>query len=194
MVRRDLEADGGFGQFFAETVERGTEAAETSVRRTAGASSERGLTDRMGQLNHPRGGRLGSGAEPSGAEPGGARSGELFRNTSQGGVIEKLRRETRPASGSGVVDGHGPRSAGPDKGRLESESALLEPSRAQLSTYHRPHRYYGETDPRGVGVASVAHVANFDGGSATEQERRLARRRSVGWDDEGGPGDSPASI
>ncbi|MGZ6315495.1 MAG: error-prone DNA polymerase, partial [Candidatus Limnocylindrales bacterium] len=50
MVRRDLDADGGFGQFFAQAVEREGEG-------TGG----RGLTDGMGQLNHPRGGRLGGG-------------------------------------------------------------------------------------------------------------------------------------
>jgi len=55
MVRRDLEADGGFGQFFADTLER--EAAE---------AGKHGLTDRMGRLNHPRGGRIG-GAGPTGA-------------------------------------------------------------------------------------------------------------------------------
>jgi error-prone DNA polymerase len=37
-------------------------------------------------------------------------------------------------------------------------------------------------------------IADLGGGSAVEQERRLARRRQVGSDDEGGPGDSPASI
>jgi error-prone DNA polymerase len=46
MVRRDLEVDGGFGQFFAQTVER----------EAAAASAERGLTGPMGELNLPRGG------------------------------------------------------------------------------------------------------------------------------------------
>jgi error-prone DNA polymerase len=86
MVRRDLEADGGFGQFFAETVEREVEAVDA-----AETTTEHGLTDRMGQLNHPRGSRIG-------------------------------------------------------------------------------------------------------GGSATEHERRLARKPPAASDDEGGPGDSPASI
>ena len=73
MVRRDLEADGGFGQFFAETVERETAAGAASPGGPAAArveaaawdgaaelAGEHGLTDRMGQLNHPRGGRIGS--------------------------------------------------------------------------------------------------------------------------------------
>jgi len=37
-------------------------------------------------------------------------------------------------------------------------------------------------------------VADMGGGSALEQQRRLAKRRPVGSDAEGGPGDSPASI
>jgi error-prone DNA polymerase len=98
MVRRDLEADGGFGQFFADAVEReaatagtaggdvagglmageggrmagereaitgagiaGDGVADAAVRRAAGLAGERGLTDRMGQLNHPGGGRTESG-------------------------------------------------------------------------------------------------------------------------------------
>jgi len=75
MVRRDLEVEGGFGQFFAQTVE--IEAAAESgaavgvaQARVAGpaptttalkTAGEHGLVDRMGQLNHPRGGRIGAG-------------------------------------------------------------------------------------------------------------------------------------
>jgi len=82
MVRRDLEADGGFGQFFADTVEREAGGGGTTagvVRMTAETAGKHGLTDRMGQLNHPRGGllgvshrigggRIGAGGE---ADPGG---------------------------------------------------------------------------------------------------------------------------
>jgi len=53
MVRRDLEADGGFAEFFRRPGEG--EAAEA---RAAGVAGERGLTDRMGQLNHRRGGHI----------------------------------------------------------------------------------------------------------------------------------------
>ena len=48
MVRRDLEADGGFAEFF-----RRPDEAPTPTLAEA-----RGLTDRMGQLNHARVGRL----------------------------------------------------------------------------------------------------------------------------------------
>ena len=55
MVRRDLEAEGGFGRFFARPGE-GVEASGAGLR---------GLTDAMGQLNHERGGRLVSSRAPS---------------------------------------------------------------------------------------------------------------------------------
>ena len=59
MVRRDLEADGGFAEFFRRP-EEGSGPAE---RAADGAilTGERGLTDAMGQLNHARGGRLAAG-------------------------------------------------------------------------------------------------------------------------------------
>ena len=77
MVRRDLEAEGGFAQFFARPDEvpddaavdapatdavRGSRrlVAEMSMAGVAAMTGERGLTDSMGQLNHERGGRLGA--------------------------------------------------------------------------------------------------------------------------------------
>ncbi len=48
MVRRDLEADGGFAEFFRRP-------GEDPVRAVAARTGERGLTDRMGQLNVRRG-------------------------------------------------------------------------------------------------------------------------------------------
>ena len=82
MVRRDLEAEGGFGQFFARPGEpggptvdgapvdavRGSRrvAAEVAVAAAASTAGERGLTDAMGQLNHERGGRLRAGEDEGG--------------------------------------------------------------------------------------------------------------------------------
>ena len=80
MVRRDLEAEGGFAQFFARPDEEGS-AAGTASSAGAGPSAPgalpapagpglpaalaeaRGLTDAMGQLNHERGGRIRTGGE-----------------------------------------------------------------------------------------------------------------------------------
>ncbi len=76
MVRRDLEAEGGFARFFARPGEeapdltgglagdavRGSRrlTAEIAMAGAASRAAERGLVDPMGQLNHARGGRLGS--------------------------------------------------------------------------------------------------------------------------------------
>ena len=73
MVRRDLEAEGGFAGFFARPGDAAGEAigadavrgarrlvAEVAVAGTASLAAERGLTDAMGQLNHARGGRFGA--------------------------------------------------------------------------------------------------------------------------------------
>ncbi len=57
MVRRDLESEGGFAQFFARPGEEGPEAETPSVA-AASLAAARGLTDAMGQLNHPRGGHF----------------------------------------------------------------------------------------------------------------------------------------
>ena len=53
MVRRDLEAEGGFAQFFARP---GEESQLETPAIAASLAAARGLTDAMGQLNHPRGG------------------------------------------------------------------------------------------------------------------------------------------
>ena len=62
MVRRDLEAEGGFGQFFDRPGEAPAPVASSSF------AGPRGLTDAMGQLNHERGGRLRAGATQTPAD------------------------------------------------------------------------------------------------------------------------------
>ena len=73
MVRRDLEAEGGFAQFFVRPGEHPMEVIPDLSR-------ERGLTDAMGQLGHARGGRIsgrggGAGRRPAGATRGRAAAG-----------------------------------------------------------------------------------------------------------------------
>ncbi len=53
MVRRDLEADGGFAEFFKRPGEDGPSEALAAAE-----AEQRGLVDAMGQLNHERGGRV----------------------------------------------------------------------------------------------------------------------------------------
>ncbi len=71
MVRRDLEADGGFAEFFHRPGEpraggsTATRAANASagpaIDASAALAERRGLVDRMGQLDHGRGGRIRTG-------------------------------------------------------------------------------------------------------------------------------------
>jgi DNA polymerase III alpha subunit len=63
MVRRDLEADGGFAEFFRRPDEprHGEAVMGRSMDGAAARAGDRGLVDRMGQLDHARGGRVRTG-------------------------------------------------------------------------------------------------------------------------------------
>ncbi|HEX2626831.1 MAG TPA: PHP domain-containing protein, partial [Candidatus Limnocylindrales bacterium] len=59
MVRRDLEADGGFAEFFRRPGEGGAaDRSGDAVLAAAAEAASHGLVDGMGQLNHERGGRV----------------------------------------------------------------------------------------------------------------------------------------
>ena len=80
MVRRDLEAEGGFARVLRAAGDGGPAAA--GHRGGTSSRGSRGVTD-MGQLNHARGGRLGSTASDRGrrrrsspSEPASRRPGE----------------------------------------------------------------------------------------------------------------------
>ena len=109
MVRRDLEAEGGFAQFFARPGEVAGDgatrvdqrvAAETAVTAAASLAEARGLTDAMGQLNHPRGGWFEGSPGRVGTRPGSPR-------IRLGGVVQPRveRDEPRiPPPGVGEAD------------------------------------------------------------------------------------------
>ncbi len=94
MVRRDLEADGGFAEFFKRPGEG--EAAEAAAAAVAG---ERGLVDGMGQLNHARGGRVRTGGA------GEAGNGRLPRPEDVRRVV--VAEEAAVPVGAELVDGIG---------------------------------------------------------------------------------------
>ena len=203
MVRRDLEEEGGFGQFFAETVEREAAgegegaggpalAGGAGPSRGAGSASvvekagERGLTDRMGQLNLPRGGRV---VRLDG--PFTSTRATLAANTHEVSTAPELVSESASREGGEASDRPTPRSG----------TASAEPPRRGSGEQHSAHAYWAQTrsgaavregSNRGAGRAT--RISDLGGGSAMEQQRRLARRRAIGSDDEGGPGDSPASV
>ncbi|MFN8629719.1 MAG: PHP domain-containing protein [Chloroflexota bacterium] len=123
MVRRDLEAEGGFAQFFARPGEDGVasvsrplaSAALAGPGAAAALAQARGLTDAMGQLNHTRGGRI----RTSGAGEHG--DGRLAR-------VEDVRRD-RPDSPSSAAPGPAPASASaPGPALLPAPQPSLAPS------------------------------------------------------------------
>jgi DNA polymerase III alpha subunit len=104
MVRRDLEADGGFAEFFRRpgegdgvAIADAAAVAGDAVRAAASEAAARGLVDGMGQLNHARGGRV----RTAGADEAG--NGRIARP-------EDARRlaDSSPAPvGAELVDGLG---------------------------------------------------------------------------------------
>ncbi len=112
MVRRDLEAEGGFAQFFARPGENGVAAEALSA--AAAQTGERGLTDRMGQLNHARGGRVRTGGR------GEAGNGRLARPEDAARLAgARERREDRPETGLSPFPASGPSIRG--GGRTDDE-------------------------------------------------------------------------
>jgi DNA polymerase III alpha subunit len=99
MVRRDLEADGGFAEFFRRPGE--------GLPAESGAAAEaasRGLVDGMGQLNHTRGGRLGT--DPS-TEHGDGRQARLEDVRRLDGVVADDAADADAAVGEQLIDGLG---------------------------------------------------------------------------------------
>ncbi len=165
MVRRDLEADGGFAEFFRRPDDvRDGEAS-------AGRAGARGLVDGMGQLDHGRGGRLlasGAGGRGSGApfegsrpaiRPGGPSDDKggpgdspasvawLARDGPPAGVGPSVRGG-RPAAGEGHTFGpgaggrHVPDRPGTVDGRaIDAESGALEPPPRSVDALGRPRHW-----------------------------------------------------
>ncbi|MET1231893.1 MAG: PHP domain-containing protein [Candidatus Limnocylindrales bacterium] len=149
MVRRDLEADGGFAEFFLAPGEGGDGLA-------AAAAGERGLVDGMGQLAHAHG------------VPGGPGSGgRAARPVGQGERPGEPARSSRTVAHPGV-HGRAPRRGGRG-GPLRIGQIL---PHASLSGSVSP-------DPLADSPERLAPVTALRPGPS---------------DDEGGPGDSPASV
>ena len=171
MVRRDLEADGGFAEFF-----RGPGEAGAGVAAGAGALAEaRGLTDRMGQLNHGRGGRLTTGGT------GGQGHGP---------------------SGAGIpLPVEPPRLEGAERGSTTPRA--LHDGRVHAQQAWVAREVEDSTDPwdspsphRSTGGGIGGHMASRSptGGAGEALAPRTAIRAGGTSDDEGGPGDTPASV
>jgi error-prone DNA polymerase len=193
MVRRDLEADGGFARFFRRPGEGEGEAVASS----AALAGERGFTDRLGQLSHARRRPARPPATPRGgrALPGAALPGPISAPSLRRGL-----RETQDAlEGQRLGDAPGDRASG------ERGQVWFEPDRGVWSVgplandRSSPHDIDGAAMAGSKAPARALEAARD--GSADARVRlpdRLAPRTSIRpggrSDDEGGPGDSSAST
>ncbi len=105
MVRRDLEADGGFAEFFR----RPGDGEAPEARAAVALAGKRGLTDAMGQLNHARGGRVRTGGA------GEAGDGRLPRpdDAARAGMAPSVTTRWAPDSPPGIQPGAAEDEGGP---------------------------------------------------------------------------------
>ncbi|HET8786298.1 MAG TPA: PHP domain-containing protein, partial [Candidatus Limnocylindrales bacterium] len=163
MVRRDLEADGGFAEFF--TAPTDAEMAPVQIAAT------QGLTDSMGQLDHTR---------HRSEDVGEAGNGRLPRKEdARRGAIEAV---DDAAVGHELVD---------QMGRLDKR---LRPLVGKVPPWKQPPE---PEDPDAAQPFSWLRDEEIDPDTAAYRDDPLAPRTAIRHgpsDDEGGPGDTPASV
>ena len=163
MVRRDLEADGGFAEFFRRPGEdvvlagAGARAvAEDAVRAAAARTRERGLTDRMGQLNVRRGEGSGPG---SGTLPAAAGSKPSIRaggsSDDEGGPGDSPASVAWLRAGKGTGYGVGVPPGLVDGRPIDPESGAVAPPARKTDRLGRPNHW----DPPAPRTASMGRGA-----------------------------------
>jgi DNA polymerase III alpha subunit len=190
MVRRDLEADGGFADFFRRPGEDTGDVPEAAASR----SGERGLTDGMGQLNHARGGRITTG----GADEAGngrlprredaTRPHHDLRHLPPGGVEVETRAAARPSDATSPASPGAELARGRYEGRESGASVLQATPPAR--TWHNSAAAPVPGSDRGATRPSGATNGTWQGAPGSAPAIRAGGR----GDDEGGPGDTPASV
>ncbi|MEZ0239643.1 MAG: OB-fold nucleic acid binding domain-containing protein, partial [Chloroflexota bacterium] len=196
MVRRDLEADGGFAEFFRRTGE-----ALPGEARAAEDAEAHGLVDRMGQLNTriPLVGKVPPWRQPPKPEdPDAPRPFAWLREGSAGheaeaGAQRTLSEDAPSATGSGAA------AVFPGSILVAPEGSAVRGSQAAPGGTH--HAQGGRVEP-----PSGLRTPDSSGGSRNPagndptlfREDPLAPVTTIRpggpSDDEGGPGDSPASV
>ncbi len=168
MVRRDLEADGGFAEFF--------QARSSAELAPVDVAAAQGMTDSMGQLDHARGGRIRTGGV---GEKG---DGRLPRREDARRAALEVVDDT--AVGHELVD---------QLGRLDKRTPLVgkvppwrQPPTPEAPEAPRPFAWLGEEPAR--------HEPEAEAFEDDPLAPRTAIRAGGTSDDEGGPGDSPASV
>jgi DNA polymerase III alpha subunit len=169
MVRRDLEADGGFAEFFRRPgdVEAGVAPVDEAAAAAAALAGERGLVDEMGQLNHARGGRVRTGGV------GEAGNGRLPRPE------DVPRVDGDP--GAQLVDGIG---------QLNTRVPLV----GKVPPWRQPAKPEDPAAPRPFGWIAEVPLGAAAGAALPDGLAPRTAVRSGRGDDEGGPGDTPASV
>ncbi|MCI0581582.1 MAG: PHP domain-containing protein, partial [Chloroflexi bacterium] len=246
MVRRDLEADGGFAEFFRGPGDGDASArAGDAVREAAGEAEAYGLVDGMGQLNKrvPLVGKVPPWRQPpKPVDPAAARPFAWLATeagfTAERGLVDAMgelnvRRgpgaalvpadalEPMPAAGpSNIAPSDATTVAGADSPRISAPvilggaEGLVAPPGSGNRTGSVPARTWGGMDPGAAVVLEPATLPNpapsitasdiqrapaASGPSASGMwegapESPPAIRPGGSSDDEGGPGDSPASV
>ncbi|HEV2006013.1 MAG TPA: PHP domain-containing protein [Candidatus Limnocylindrales bacterium] len=219
MVRRDLESDGGFAEFFRRPGEPaldsagagGRVVAEDTVRSSAALTAARGLTDGMGQLNVVRGGRFGSDGAGEHGDGRMSRSedadrverGDLAADTDDGSSPTLLEANlslmhTRGAlaneSGEFAV---GSSERGPENIPSQAWAGMHSRSVAagglagsSDSRSNAPPMFIGDKSPNTDGAPGPSASGMWEGAPESPPSIRPGGRT----DDEGGPGDTPASV
>ncbi|HEV8698449.1 MAG TPA: PHP domain-containing protein [Candidatus Limnocylindrales bacterium] len=188
MVRRDLEADGGFAEFFRRTGE-----GLPGEARAAEEAEAHGLVDRMGQLNTriPLVGKVPPWRQPPKPEdPDAERPFAWLREaTTGGGTISEAPADPladplapiasailTPAEESGLQGSQ----ASPGRGHHAQERPVGTPSDSRTPDSYGGGRNGADNGPIPFREDRLAPVTTIRGGGHS--------------DDEGGPGDSPASV
>jgi DNA polymerase III alpha subunit len=157
MVRRDLEADGGFAEFFRRTGEGSSAEAHA-----AEAAEALGFVDGMGQLNTrmPLVGKVPPWRQPPEPEAPNA-----------------------PRPFAWLREAEGDQTAAPDRA---GEGGVRAPERAHLKVRERG----AEAPTRARAVPRGGHSGMWEEAPESPPSIRPGGRT----DDEGGPGDTPASV
>ncbi|MGZ8502440.1 MAG: PHP domain-containing protein, partial [Candidatus Limnocylindrales bacterium] len=210
MVRRDLEADGGFAEFFRRTGEE--PPAEESLRtRAAEAAEALGLVDGMGQLNTrmPLVGKVPPWRQPPKPEDPNAPRPFAWLREASAGQEEGVQAAEGPGSSGARPSAEGPPIPTPVVVRADidvqvGQAAFAGPG-ASVDSAARSSRGTVAGDPLArtttpVGIREEAarsrrDPTTRDSGMREEAPESPPSIRPGGrHDDEGGPGDTPASV
>jgi DNA polymerase III alpha subunit len=202
MVRRDLEAEGGFAEFFRQPGEGDAAVRAGDAARTAAAAAEAyGLVDGMGQLNTrlPLVGKVPPWRQPpKPVDPNAERPFAWLGD--ENAAADAADSHSSHTSTTGTLDTE---AADPDAisraAELESSSTraragVAAATRGSNVVAYVPHVDIGGKSPAGEVVEAGSVGPSESGMWAGAPESPPSIRPGGRGDDEGGPGDTPASV